>query len=144
MKLRTSVCALTFVGFMLLGILNLATPISGFAGSPHPCPGGTGSAHLGNSLGGVASYTFVFAKNCAGDTSLAVRWKALVTNDDNGATLCQFPETALPPDTKSLACGPTLPPKIRLVLSWKTSALGSWMHHTHFSVIHDGKRRNAH
>jgi hypothetical protein len=117
---------LALLSFFFLELFVTGIPVIGFAGTPHPCPGGV---HQGPSLGGGGTKTFEFRKNCSPDSSYAVRWKATIYNDSTGAVVCSFPETALPPDTKSLTCS-GVPQYVRIVLSYKTSILGGWMTHT--------------
>ena len=130
MKIGRSFFTLAFVSLMFLGLLVLGTPVSGFAGSPHTCP----SSHQAGSLGGVPELDFVFAKVCSPETSAAITWKAFIYNDSDGTLLCSMPQVNLPPYTKTKHCGPTppLPPYVKVVINYKTSALGSWMTHTEY------------
>ena len=129
MKLGRSFFTLAFVGLMFIGLLVLGIPVAGFAGTPHTCPNDT---HQAGSLGGVPALPFVFAKNCASETSLAITWRAFIYDDTPakvGTLLCSMPQTSLPPNTQSLSCGPTLPALVKVLIHYKTSPLGGWMSH---------------
>lgn len=132
MKIGRSFFTLAFVSLIFLGLLVLGIPVAGFAGTPHTCPN---NIHQAGSLGGVPELDFVFVKNCASETSLAITWKAFIYDDTpakSGTLLCSMPQVNLPPYMQTKHCGPTLPTLVKVTIHYKTSALGAWMTHTEY------------
>lgn len=133
MKVPRSLLPSITVGFASLILLVLGTPISGFAQTPHTCPNG---AHQGQSLGAVPSYTFHFEKNCSPYTSNTVEWKFTIYKYSDNTLLCNSGPFTVGQTYRDLPCGPTPPlplgsyPKVKVVISYKTTQGGSWMTHT--------------
>lgn len=130
MKVARSLFPSITLGLALLSLLVLGTPVSGFAQSPHTCPNG---AHQGQSLGGVDSYDFVFAKNCSPYTSGTIEWKYSILRWSDNFQLCSGGPANVPPTPWTVNCA-NLPrgsyPKVKVIIYYKTTQGGSWMTHT--------------
>jgi hypothetical protein len=116
---------------ILLGLLILGTPLAGFTQTPHTC---INNAHHPQSLGGRATYTFPYAKDCSPYTSGAIAWKYFVYRYSDNVYLCGEGPNNIPPVTRNYACPATLPtgayPKVKVIIHYQTSPGGSWMTHT--------------
>jgi len=135
MKVRSSFFTLALVSLMFLGLFVLGIPVSGFAGTPHTCPG---NSHQAVNLGGKTELDFVFAKVCSPDSSSAVQWKFFIYNNDTGTLIdtCMWGPYSIGQTPRIHHCGPNPPLPIatyqivKVVINYKTNLLGSWMTHT--------------
>ena len=121
------------VTLVLLSLLVLGTPVSGFAQNPHTCKSDW-SAHLPTNLGNQPSFSFYFHKNCPPYTSNAIWWQFLVYNNVSGSLICNLGSYNLPPAYQGpLNCSP-LPTgtaaRIKVVINYKVPP-NSPMVHSH-------------
>ena len=144
MKIGRSLFTLAFVSLMYLGLLVLGVPVLGFAQVPHPCKSDL-SDHQGQSLGGVSSFNFVFAKDCGSYTSSTTQWRIDIYQYGASSPLpgCSWGPFTLPPNTQPdppqnppvpLTCS-NLPkgpyPKLKVVIGYQAGSL-TLMYHTHY------------
>jgi hypothetical protein len=130
MKGTRSINSSILVTLTFFSLLVLDLPVVGYAGSPHTCP----SEHQGQNLGGSSSFSFVFKKDCPNySSSGAVAWKFDIYRYSDNTRLCGGGEYSVPPTPKTISCS-GLPigsyPRVKVVISYKTSTNGSWMTHT--------------
>jgi hypothetical protein len=132
--LSVLVVTLIFLCFIVAGF-----PLLGFGTEPHICINGTTpSTHPTHNLGGVASYTFYFKKNCGSHTSNTISMKITVQKNvypypkltcTGHTSTTEYP---VPPDTYSVTCT-SLPTSIRAVIDYHVSGSGPMSHTSIFS-----------
>lgn len=131
MKVGRSLFSFTIMSLTFLSLLVLSLPVSGFAQTPHTCKPNW-SAHQSNTLGGVTSFPFAFAKSCTANSN-ATKWTIYVYNYNAQAIpICTYGPMNLPPDTFTATCSP-LPKgpgyQVKVVINFERST-GSPMSHS--------------
>lgn len=124
-----SINSFTRISLTFFSLLVLSLPAIGYAGSPHTCPNG----HQAQNLGGSTSFSFIFKKDCSPYNSGAVAWKFDIYRYSDNARICGGGSYDIPPSSKTISCAglPIGPyPRVKVVISYKTSTNGSWMTHT--------------
>lgn len=146
MKVARSLFPSITLGLALLSFLVLGTPTLGSAQNyPHPCTLNASwnpTGHLPQSLGGVTTFNFTFAKNCPPYTSSPDQWQFQIYQYGASTPLpgCSWGPFTLPPDVQpplstsppltcnSLPKGPY--PKIKVALGYLPHGSQVWMWHT--------------
>src|SRR5687768_15822134 len=85
MQIRRSFFTLTFVSFVITGLLGLGNPFSVLATEPHVCyPNASGapSSHPSQPLGNVNSFTFAFKAQCLGHQSSVISMRIVVRRNN--------------------------------------------------------------
>ena len=125
-KLLASVVTISVVTFLFV----LGVPMLGFAQQPHTCPNG----HQGQSLGGVDSFRFTFAKNCSPYTSNTIEWKFAVYRyaDNTLISGCSWGPFLVGTTPRTHTCtglphGPY--PRVKVIIYYKVPGSMTWMSH---------------
>ena len=123
MKIARSLFPSITAALVLLSLLVLGTPVSGFAQNPHTCTSDW-SAHLPTNLGNHPSFDFYFAKDCPPYTSNTINWTFEIIDNVTGVRIpgCKWGPFNVPPVHQGpLTCFP-LPTgtaaRIKVVISY--------------------------
>lgn len=114
----------------VLTLLVLGVPMLGFAQQPHTCPNG----HQGQSLGGVTSFNFTFAKDCSPYTSNTIEWKFFIYRYADNTLIpgCSWGPFTVGTTPRTHNCA-GLPlgayPRVKVVINYKVPGSQTWMSH---------------
>ena len=124
-KFFSPVVTISAVTFLLI----FGVPMLGFTQQPHTCPNG----HQGQSLGGVTSFNFTFAKNCSPSTSNTIEWKFAIYNYSNtNNPICSWGPFSVGTTPRTHTCNglPLGPyPRVKVIIYYKVPGSLTWMTH---------------